>query len=55
MILHFLFVPTTNLDAPSIFPTVADNPIRVISLVELIASLSRLSDNWEPRSLANNS
>ena len=55
IILHGFFVPTRKCPASSIFPMVADKPVRVIFWFELSCSLSRLIDNCEPLSLAKSS
>src|SRR5574340_568589 len=55
IILHFLFVLTTNLAASAVLPTVADNPTLVIWYFVFAWSLSRLSDSWAPLSLPNSS
>ena len=55
IILHGLAVPTRKCAASVILPTVADNPIRTIFLLELSCSLSKLNESWEPLSLGNSS
>ena len=55
MILHGFAVPTRKCDASSIFPIVADNPIRTILLLELYCSLSILNESCDPLSFARSS
>ena len=50
----FLFEPTRNLATLSVFPTVADSPIRWNSPA-MSASLSRATLSWAPRSVFDNS
>ena len=55
IILHGFFVPTRNCAASSVFPIVADKPVRIIFWFEFSCNLSKLNDSWEPLSLAKSS